>query len=137
MPKRIQRSRRAGWRKPKGAVIVDRTSRWGNPFKLVGDQIYINASYRQKIMDPWVWLCIGDEEKLLRLYKMVVTNLVEPGEYGFYISSMKDIQYWVNHFEKQDISELKGKDLVCFCPLDKPCHADILLQIVNKNCEEG
>lgn len=31
MPNRIQRRRTAGWRKPEGAVIVDRTSRWGNP----------------------------------------------------------------------------------------------------------
>lgn len=33
-PRRHQRSRAAGWRKPKGAVIVDRTSRWGNPYSV-------------------------------------------------------------------------------------------------------
>ena len=27
---------------------------------------------------------------------------------------------------------LKGKDLVCFCPLDKPCHADILIKFVQE-----
>jgi hypothetical protein len=33
---------------------------------------------------------------------------------------------------KQDVKkELKGKNLACFCPLDKPCHADILLEIAN------
>ncbi|MGF6434312.1 DUF4326 domain-containing protein [Bradyrhizobium elkanii] len=26
---------------------------------------------------------------------------------------------------------LKGKNLACFCPLDQPCHADILLQLAN------
>jgi hypothetical protein len=31
MPERIQRSRQKGWRLREGAVIVDRTSRWGNP----------------------------------------------------------------------------------------------------------
>lgn len=30
MPKRIQRKRIKGWRKPIGAVIVDRTTNWGN-----------------------------------------------------------------------------------------------------------
>jgi len=30
------------------------------------------------------------------------------------------------------ISELKGKDLACWCPLDKPCHADVLLEIANQ-----
>jgi hypothetical protein len=28
--------------------------------------------------------------------------------------------------------ELKGKNLSCFCPLDKPCHADVLLKIANQ-----
>jgi hypothetical protein len=31
-PKRIQRKRVKGWRKPESAVIVDRTSIFGNPF---------------------------------------------------------------------------------------------------------
>lgn len=29
------------------------------------------------------------------------------------------------------VSELKGKDLACWCPLDQPCHADVLLDIAN------
>ena len=31
-----------------------------------------------------------------------------------------------------DIRELRGKDLACWCPLDQPCHADVLLEIANK-----
>lgn len=27
---------------------------------------------------------------------------------------------------------LKGHNLACFCPLDKPCHADVLLEVANK-----
>jgi hypothetical protein len=27
--------------------------------------------------------------------------------------------------------ELKGRDLACYCPLDGPCHADVLLEIAN------
>jgi hypothetical protein len=27
--------------------------------------------------------------------------------------------------------ELAGKDLACWCPLDQPCHADVLLGIAN------
>ena len=27
--------------------------------------------------------------------------------------------------------ELRGKDLACWCPLDEPCHADVLLEIAN------
>jgi len=30
-------------------------------------------------------------------------------------------------------AELKGKNLACWCPLDKPCHADVLLELANKD----
>ena len=29
--------------------------------------------------------------------------------------------------------ELKGKDLMCWCPLDSACHADVLLEIANES----
>ena len=32
-------------------------------------------------------------------------------------------------------SELKGKDLACWCPLDQPCHADVLLKIANEEAD--
>lgn len=34
-------------------------------------------------------------------------------------------------FQDMIISELKGKDLACWCPLNAPCHADVLLKIAN------
>ena len=30
-----------------------------------------------------------------------------------------------------EVSELAGHDLMCFCPLDQPCHADVLLEYAN------
>lgn len=27
--------------------------------------------------------------------------------------------------------ELRGKNLACWCPLDQPCHADVLLELAN------
>jgi hypothetical protein len=29
------------------------------------------------------------------------------------------------------LPELTGHDLMCFCPLDQPCHADVLLELAN------
>lgn len=29
-------------------------------------------------------------------------------------------------------AELRGRDLACYCPLDEPCHADILLAVANE-----
>ena len=31
------------------------------------------------------------------------------------------------------LPELRGKNLACFCPLDQPCHADVLLELANKD----
>jgi hypothetical protein len=32
----------------------------------------------------------------------------------------------------EDIASLRGKDLACYCPLDGPCHADVLLEWANR-----
>lgn len=32
---------------------------------------------------------------------------------------------------RQHIAELRGKSLGCYCPLDAPCHADVLLKLAN------
>jgi hypothetical protein len=29
------------------------------------------------------------------------------------------------------LAELRGHDLACWCPLDRPCHADVLLELAN------
>jgi hypothetical protein len=30
------------------------------------------------------------------------------------------------------IGELRGKNLACWCKLDQPCHADVLLRMANE-----
>ena len=32
----------------------------------------------------------------------------------------------------QLLDPLRGKDLACWCPLDRPCHADVLLEFANQ-----
>jgi hypothetical protein len=32
---------------------------------------------------------------------------------------------------KVPVAQLRGKDLACWCPLDQPCHADVLLEFAN------
>jgi hypothetical protein len=27
--------------------------------------------------------------------------------------------------------ELRGLDLACYCPVDQPCHADVLIEVAN------
>ena len=30
------------------------------------------------------------------------------------------------------LGELRGKDLLCFCPVPGPCHADVLIELANE-----
>ncbi|ORV13543.1 hypothetical protein AWB94_04795 [Mycolicibacterium canariasense] len=30
-----------------------------------------------------------------------------------------------------ELEQLRGHDLVCWCPLGQPCHADVLLELAN------
>jgi hypothetical protein len=30
------------------------------------------------------------------------------------------------------LAPLSGRDLACWCPLDQPCHADVLLELANR-----
>lgn len=34
-------------------------------------------------------------------------------------------------YRRQHLHKLRGKNLACFCPLDQPCHADVLLELAN------
>ncbi len=47
------------------------------------------------------------------------------GEYRSYLSSHETLL-------AEAVSTLGGHDLGCWCPLDQPCHADVLLEVVNR-----
>jgi hypothetical protein len=47
------------------------------------------------------------------------------GMYRLYLQAMLKVNPYF-------LDELKGKDLVCFCPLDKPCHGDIIIEYLEK-----
>ncbi len=123
--KRIQRQRSKGWKTPANTTYVGRPTKWGNPFKLINDMIYCDASHRRKGLDPWVQtdgMIYTKQEGLAQ-----AITLYENWIYGLF-------RYGVipKKFMFDDIQELKGKNLACWCPLDQPCHAGILLKIANK-----
>ncbi len=112
-PKRIQRKRTKGWRMPPNTVYVGRGSKWGNQF-------YVDPEHTLDTHNPpdhigGIFACKTAKEAV-RKFKQ--TNI---GTWGikcdFRIETIK--------------KELKGKNLACWCPLDQPCHADILLEIAN------
>lgn len=122
-PTRIQRKRTKGWKMPENTVYVGRPSKWGNPIILDGDCIYIDISYRRKMVYPGAFWTVGDTEDVVYLFEKIIMGTQFANH---------NLQYWSNYFKKLDLSELKGKNLACWCPLDKPCHADILLKYANK-----
>lgn len=97
MPRRVQLSRRKGWRMPDNTVKVDRTTKWGNPMRVAGPRTtakQVVDAFRRALAENNA-TCILD-------------------------------------FDPRDIRQLRGKNLACWCPLDQPCHADVLLELANK-----
>jgi Domain of unknown function (DUF4326) len=94
MPFRFQHRRLKGFRSPPNSKVVTRTSRYGNPFRMISDgpveRAEAVASFRAWITAP------GQSELLARARR-----------------------------------ELRGLNLGCSCPLKLPCHADVLLELVN------
>jgi hypothetical protein len=90
-PRRLKLSRQKGARLPKGAVVVARPTKWGNPYrpdKITRAQAV--ASYRRDLLTGKLKVSAEDARR-----------------------------------------ELAGRDLACWCSLDGPCHADVLIEIAN------
>ena len=101
-PKRIQRKRTRGWRMPAGAIYVGRPTKWGNHIK-VGD--YGKSPQARRTAH-----CLA----VLDFEKSIEWN--PEGE----------------AYKEAARRELRGHDLACWCRLDEPCHADVLLRIANE-----
>lgn len=112
-PVRLQRSRARGWRMPEGAVYVGRPTRWGNPFRHP-DPAQAVAAYRRLLQ--------GGTRSFA----------IEPGGLQFARDAHPDTLHWAwLDWARLCLRDLRGRDLVCWCPLDQPCHADVLLELAN------
>jgi hypothetical protein len=117
-PRRIRRRRAKGWRlaettaNPNGAAVVDRTSRWGNPFAVRRDG------------DGWVVVDLGTGDTLDRLTTEVDARRVAVEWFRAFLADRPELVAAAR-------PHLAGRDLACFCPEDGPCHADVWLEVVN------
>jgi hypothetical protein len=107
MPKRIQRKRTKGWRMPPNTVYVGRPSRWGNPF---GARCAVHGN-----------------DAAACDHLILVPNAE--------IAALRYRQ-WAHNWRSRTglrsrLHELRGKNLACWCRLDQPCHADVLLELAN------
>lgn len=154
MPQRIQRKRTKGWRMPENTVYVGRPTVWGNPFKYraeIGGLVRYGPRHHERFGRDWdhegrisragnrhdMWFKEDDvvetyvrwatRAELVELYRLTLTDPT-PGMRSAYPSRQ-------GRFVKVDVlnirAELAGRNLACWCPLDQPCHADVLLEIAN------
>ena len=137
-PQRIQMRRTKGWRKPEGAVYVGRPSRWGNPFHIVdgmGDCLFEIGregpcpSLSQEERDRMV------RAEAVRWYRHWLDGIsMHQTEFSRWRSTnpTKPVTQRAPYTADDIRRELRGRDLVCWCPLDQPCHADVLLELANR-----
>lgn len=97
---------------PPNTVKVDRSTKFGNPFAKHGDGYPMDratavASFRSLIEKEGAW-----------------SPAPLPWPKG------KIPAQWTTIEEVR--AELRGKNLACWCPLEQPCHADVLLEIANR-----
>lgn len=107
-PRRIQRRRTRGWRKPDNCWIVSRPSRWGNPCKvgLMQEMGYVDP-HAAAADNFRIWLA------------------------GSRFDAPTDAADRRRERILADLHLLRGRDLACTCPLDRSCHADELLRRAN------
>jgi hypothetical protein len=110
-PFRVQLRRAKGWRLPPLTKVVARPSEWGNPWR-VGDRItlrYPHPGRKERAAGvEYVRELVISAELAVALYRIAFTPDAD------------EIR-----------AEFAGLNLACWCPLDQPCHADVLLEIAN------
>ena len=106
-PERIQLKRTKGWKMPPNTVKVDRTTRFGNPFRIGVWQSFVNDADPSNV----VVACPGDAYEVVDAFRWLAE---QP-------SRTEMIQ-----------THLRGKNLACWCKPGEPCHADVLLEIANR-----
>lgn len=151
-PQRIQRKRTKGSKQPADVVYVGRPSRWGNPF---GFKTYTGLARVPAALGEGDWEYEGrisadgarhdyhhpggrttihhvrfmTRAECVETYERMLTGDLTPSMQ----SAAPGGKFVRNQVTVDDIRvELAGRDLSCWCPLDEPCHADVLLRISNE-----
>lgn len=155
-PKRVQLRRTKGYRKPIDAIVVSRPSRWGNPFVLGRDGrglVRYGPHHLERFGREWdyegriscdgnrhdMWFSQDDivethvrwatRAEVVELFRLTIVAPT-PGMVMAYPSAKG---YFLGQNALADIRiNLAGHDLACWCALDKPCHADVLLDLANR-----
>lgn len=125
---RIQRRRTPGWRKPENAICINRGTKYGNPMKIV--RLNKNDPFGvieiQDFVNRKLWHRAGfsgDVPDMLHVFRHMLKGTVFMD---------KHFQVWSDYFSKLDLTPLLGHDLACYCPIEKPCHGDVYIELCNE-----
>lgn len=116
MPERIQLQRTAGWRKPEGAVVVSRPSRWGNPY-IAGKT-------------AWAGWYVADADEAVKMFRRDLAHALKGVRTPSFLSYFQTRWKTADDLRDDLYDSLRGRDLACWCKPDAPCHADVLLNVV-------
>lgn len=138
-PVRVQQRRTKGWRKPDNTVSVARSSRWGNPFRVSAGTV-MGPGWSEVRAAP-----LGTAHRPLNAYAVYASHAPESGAVDHAVDLFRTFATVTrrDHPAAYEawIAPLRGKNLMCFCPLEQPCHADVLLAIANPplcpECRDG
>jgi hypothetical protein len=130
-PNRLRRERTKGWRTPKGAIYVGRPSKFGNPFidykhpKRADACVFYVARAGTTVTLAFPGGPGTDRDCVYYFERWVAGELAD-------VRGMVAVTDAALRIRKS-IEELRGRDLLCWCALDKRCHADVLLRLANQS----
>jgi hypothetical protein len=117
MPKRLQLSRKKGYKRPEGAVLISRPSMWGNPYRIEPGR---------GITKPFKYVVYDDN----RAVSICCLDLEGAREVA--VDMFKAYMRREPMLRAAARTTLRGRDLLCWCPVGSPCHGDVLLKIANR-----
>lgn len=120
MPERIQLRRTKGFRKPEGAIVVARPTKWGNPFK-IGEGV----TPEDTDLWPYIFRTLPGQHRGMPWSRLAVHDRqLAVDAFTWWLIEQPDLMC--------SLDEIRGRDLACYCPLGQPCHADVLLELANQ-----
>jgi hypothetical protein len=128
VPERIQLSRRKGWRKPEDAVVVARPTQWGNPF-VVGSLYQDRSAWHDCPFPDATGFFMRWSRTLAGTPIAIHCNPVRDRAHA--VDLFRRFVTYEDNWADYMAAHLAGRDLACWCPLDQPCHADVLLELAN------
>lgn len=119
-PARLQRRRRppglaAQCSNPNGWACVDRSTRWGNPYKVERRDAPHGLSVDWAVVGP-------DNEVLTWSADQAAAHRDAVARYAGYAAAL-DLD--------EIVAKLRGRDLACYCPPSVVCHTLVLLELAN------